>query len=357
MEAKQEGVSWTMLRLMSPTNANFDLCYEWKPPLGFKDLPTLTFHFENAHLDVKPGDAFITFQVDQNVVLCLGFLEDKMEKVKTYVYDGLYLVEKCWQGMGSQGKLVFNFQLDRIQDQPELAWKEVKKSKKFKVREDLCANDISVGKESIPICAVNTIDDEKPPPFIYITSMIYPYWCRPIPPEGCSCIANAQNLRNVLVRLRTTELEIFKTESRGWGVRSLNSIPSGSFVCECIGELLEEKEAEERTGNDQYLFDIGNNYNDNSVWDGLSTLMPNAQSNSCGVVGDGGFTVMQYSAATWEDLSTIFCSPNLYAQNVLYDHDDTEIPHHMFFAAENIHPLQELTYHYNYMIDRPGSWL
>ncbi|KAM1169309.1 hypothetical protein ACFX19_031649 [Malus domestica] len=187
--------------------------------------------------------------------------------------------------------------------------------------------------------------------------MIYPYWCRPIPPEGCSCIANAQNLRNVLVRLRTTELEIFKTESRGWGVRSLNSIPSGSFICECIGELLEEKEAEERTGNDEYQFDIGNNYNDNSVWDGLSTLMPNAQSNSCGVVGDGGFTVMQYSAATWEDLSTIFCSPNLYAQNVLYDHDDTEIPHHMFFAAENIHPLQELTYHYNYMIDRPGSWL
>ncbi|KAM2524535.1 hypothetical protein PS1_031248 [Malus domestica] len=78
MEAKQEGVSWTMLRLMSPTNANFALCYEWKPPLGFKDLPTLTFHFENAHLDVKPGDAFITFQVDQNVVLCLGFLEDKV---------------------------------------------------------------------------------------------------------------------------------------------------------------------------------------------------------------------------------------------------------------------------------------
>ncbi|RXI02806.1 hypothetical protein DVH24_002884 [Malus domestica] len=226
-----------------------------------------------------------------------------MEKVKTYVYDGLYLVEKCWQGMGSQGKLVFNFQLDRIQDQPELAWKEVKKSKKFKVREGLCTDDISVGKESIPICA-------------------------------CPPCYNRVSQRGIKF-----QLEIFKTESRGWGVRSLNSIPSGSFICECIGELLEEKEAEERTGNDEYLFDIGNNYNDNSVWDGLSTLMPNAQSNSCGVVGDGGFTVMQYSAATWEDLSTIFCSPNLYAQNVPYDHDDTEIPHLMFFAAENIHPL------------------
>lgn len=46
------------------------------------------------------------------------------------------------------------------------------------------------------------------------------------------------------------------------------------------------------------------------------------------------------------------CSPNLYAQNVLYDHDDKSMPHIMLFAAENIPPLQELTYHYNYAVDQ-----
>ena len=46
------------------------------------------------------------------------------------------------------------------------------------------------------------------------------------------------------------------------------------------------------------------------------------------------------------------CSPNLYAQNVLYDHEDKRMPHKMLFAAENISPLQELTYHYSYVIDQ-----
>ncbi|CAB4279410.1 unnamed protein product [Prunus armeniaca] len=331
---------------------------------------------------------------EKNPVRVIRGSESSDGKSKTYVYDGLYLVAKCWQDVGSHGKLVFKFELDRIRDQPELPLKEVKKSKKSRVRIGRCSDDISLGKESIPICAVNTIDDEKPPPFVYITNMIYPDWCRPIPPKGCSCTVACSdsekcscavnnggeipyNFNGAIVEVKPLvyecgpsckcppscynrvsqrgikfPLEIFKTESRGWGVRSLNSIPSGSFICEYIGELLEDKEAEERTGNDEYLFDIGNNYNDGSLWDGLSTLMPDAQSSSYEVVGDGGFTI---DAAQYGNVGRFVnhsCSPNLYAQNVLYDHDDTRIPHIMFFAAENIPPLQELTYHYNYMIDQ-----
>ncbi|KAK9927696.1 hypothetical protein M0R45_024868 [Rubus argutus] len=314
-------------------------------------------------------------------------------KSRTYVYDGLYLVEKCWQDLGPHNKLVFKFQLDRIGGQSELAWKELKKSKKFQVREGICVDDISGGQESIPICAVNTIDDEKPPSFKYITSVIYPDWCRPLPLKGCSCTSGCSdsetcscavknggeipyNFNRAIVEAKPLvyecgpsckcppschnrvsqygikfQLELFKTKSMGWGVRSLNSIPSGSFICEYIGELLEEKEAEARTGNDEYLFDIGNNYNDNSLWDGLLTLMPDAQSSSYEVVEEGCFTI----DAAWKGNVGRFinhsCSPNLYAQNVLYDHEDNRIPHIMLFAAENIPPLQELTYHYNYMID------
>ncbi|XP_056160469.1 histone-lysine N-methyltransferase, H3 lysine-9 specific SUVH6-like isoform X2 [Syzygium oleosum] len=318
--------------------------------------------------------------------------EAKYRTVITYTYDGLYLVEECWQETGPHGKLVFKFRLNRIPGQPELAWKVVKKSKKFEAREGLCVRDISQGKESVPICVVNTIDNEKPLPFTYITRMIYPGWLRPMPSKGCECPRGCSDMEKCICTVKNGgeipynyngaiveakplvyecgprckcpsschnrvtqrglkfQLEIFKTELRGWGVRSLNSIPSGSFICEYIGELLEDKEAEERTGNDEYLFDIGTNYNDSNLWDGLSALMPDVHMDSCEVVEDVGFTI---DAAKYGNVGRFInhsCSPNLYAQNVLYDHEDKRVPHIMFFAAENIPPLQELTYHYNYTI-------
>ncbi|KAI9076572.1 hypothetical protein K1719_041558 [Acacia pycnantha] len=312
---------------------------------------------------------------------------------RRYVYDGLYEVEAYWQEMGPHGKLVFRFRMRRIPGQPELAWKEVKECKKFKKRVGVCVDDISNGKEPIPICAVNTIDDEKPPPFEYTTRMIYPNWCNPIPLEGCSCtngcsdsekcscavknggeipynhdgaIVEAKSLvyecgasckcppachNRVSQHGITFQLEIFKTKTRGWGVRSLNSIPSGSFICEYIGELLEEKEAEKRTGNDEYLFDIGNTTN-NTLWDGLSSLLPESQSSSCEIVENSGFTIDALQYGNVGRFINHSCSPNLYAQDVLYDYDDKRIPHVMLFAAENIPPLQELCYDYNYKIDQ-----
>ncbi|TYI70152.1 hypothetical protein E1A91_D08G201900v1 [Gossypium mustelinum] len=309
---------------------------------------------------------------------------------KTYVYDGLYSVEEFKQEPGPHGKLVYKYKLVRIPGQPELTWKVVKKSK---VREGLCVHDISLGKEVIPISAINTIDSEKPPPFEYVCHMIYPDWCRPIPPKGCGCTKGCSELgkcscvmknegeipynhNGAIVEAKPLvyecgpncncppscynrvsqhgikiQLEIFKTESRGWGVRSLNSISSGTFICEYAGELLEDREAEERKGNDEYLFDIGNNI-DSSLWDGLSNLLPDAHSSSCQVVHESGFTIDAARCGNIGRFINHSCSPNLYAQNVLYDHEDTRIPHIMFFAAENIPPLQELTYHYNYMIDQ-----
>ncbi|KAJ7944677.1 histone-lysine N-methyltransferase, H3 lysine-9 specific SUVH6-like [Quillaja saponaria] len=124
---------------------------------------------------------------EKNHVRVIRGSESKDGKSKTYVYDGLYIVEKYWRELGPHGKMVFKFLLHRVPGQPELAWKEVKKSKKFKIREGLCVQDISHGKELIPIFAVNTIDDDKPPPFTYVTSMIYPDWCNTIPPMGCNC--------------------------------------------------------------------------------------------------------------------------------------------------------------------------
>lgn len=146
-------------------------------------------------------------------------------------------------------------------------------------------------------------------------------------------------------------LEIFKTGKTGWGVRSLSSISSGSFICEYAGELLQDKEAEQKQ-NDEYLFDIGRNYNDEDLWKGLPSIpgLESSSSTSETMDGDTGFTIDAAKCGNVGRFINHGCSPNLYAQNVLWDHDDKRMPHIMFFAAENIRPLQELTYHYNYTI-------
>jgi len=286
---------------------------------------------------------------------------------KNYVYDGLYLVEEYWEETGSHGKLVFKFKLRRIPGQPELPWKEVAKSKKSEFRDGLCNVDITEGKETLPICAVNNLDDEKPPTFIYTAKMIYPDWCRPIPPKSCGCTNGCSKSKNcacivknggkipyydgAIVEIKPLvyecgphckcppscnmrvsqhgikiKLEIFKTESRGWGVRSLESIPIGSFICEYAGELLEDKQAESLTGKDEYLFDLGDE--------------------------DDPFTINAAQKGNIGRFINHSCSPNLYAQDVLYDHEEIRIPHIMFFALDNIPPLQELSYDYNYKIDQ-----
>ncbi|KAL1532474.1 [histone H3]-lysine(4) N-trimethyltransferase [Salvia divinorum] len=311
-------------------------------------------------------------------------LDSKPKMVTSYVYDGLYTVTDCCTEKGPHGKQVFMFELRRNPGQPDLAWKELKKSSKSKVRPGLCVTDISCGKERIPIWAVNTIDDGKPPAFNYISKMMYPDWYSPNPPEGCNCVGQCSaskkcacahrnggaipyNHNGALVETKTLvyecgphckcppscynkatqrgikfQLEIFKTEYRGWGVRALSSIPSGSFICEYVGELLDDIEAEERIGNDEYLFDIGQNLIDSPANSDDEEMTAELKGGGCTI-----------DALTYGNVGRFInhsCAPNLWAQNVIYDNDDKRMPHVMLFAMENIPPLQELTYSYNYSL-------
>ncbi|XP_026419046.1 histone-lysine N-methyltransferase, H3 lysine-9 specific SUVH5-like [Papaver somniferum] len=314
----------------------------------------------------------------------------------TYTYDGLYLVNGYWKEKGRYGNNVFMFELRRMPGQPELALREVQKLKLSNVREGLCVDDISQGEEKMRICAVNTLDSEKLPPFKYIAKMKYTSRHNLIPlRRGCGCTDGCSNSKKCLctvmngggipynyngaiVETKTLvyecgplckcppschnrvsqhgikfQLEIFKTKSKGWGVRSLNSIPSGSFICEYTGELLAEKEADQRTGNDEYLFDLGRSNNQNKG-DGFSNLIPpdlQSTSISCENGEDEGFTIDALRYGNVCRFINHSCSPNLIAQNVLYDHADKRMPHIMLFAGDNISPLQELTYDYNYVVD------
>ncbi|KAF3324912.1 histone-lysine N-methyltransferase, H3 lysine-9 specific SUVH4-like protein [Carex littledalei] len=318
--------------------------------------------------------------------------------VMTFTYDGLYRVEKYWREKETymvKGEpktvAVFKFRLKRLEGQPELNWSKLKKVQRSKVREGLCFKDISLGKEKLPICVINTIDNKNPRQFQYITKTVYPAWYQKTRPKGCTCkgpcsdpktcscaVKNGGqipfNFNGAIVKAKRLiyecgpmcgcppscynrvsqhgikyPLEVFKTEKRGWGVRSLSSIPSGSFVCEYIGELLRDREAEQRT-NDEYLFDIGHNYDDSALWEGLLSDDGIITDEVGAPSSEEGYTIDALERGNVGRFINHSCSPNLYAQDVLFDHDDKKMPHVMFFACENIPPLKELTYHYNYGI-------
>ncbi|XP_064480730.1 histone-lysine N-methyltransferase SETDB1-like isoform X3 [Ornithodoros turicata] len=73
---------------------------------------------------------------------------------------------------------------------------------------------------------------------------------------NCKCSKGCLN-RVVQNGLRT-RLQVFMTERRGWGIRCLDDIPQGSFVCVYAGQLLNEQGANE-DGNqygDEYLAEL-----------------------------------------------------------------------------------------------------
>lgn len=326
--------------------------------------------------------------------------KSRKKNLPKYTYDGLYVVNKAWKDRGQFGKLVFKFKLKRIAGQPRITrgiveehseenWRKMNKSKNSKECKSWCLNDMSQGKEKMPIRVVNTIDNEKLPSFKYMTNMIYPEWCNFSLPSGCDCIDGCSKkcpcaLKNggefafdnngAIVKEKPLvyecgpsckcystchnrvsqhgiriSLEVFKTKSKGWGVRSRSYISSGRFICEYVGKLLLDKEAEGRIGNDEYLFDIGGRDNDTILGDGPIPLL-HSELSSSNCMDDGSFTL---DAAQYGNVARFInhsCSPNIFAQNVLYDHDDRRAPHIMLFATKNIPPSHELTYDYNYAI-------
>ncbi|KAL4638685.1 hypothetical protein ACB092_03G163700 [Castanea dentata] len=305
-----------------------------------------------------------------------------------YIYYGLYLVKGCWQKREEKfDKLVYKFPMERIPGQPVLTLGGVNKLRKSKaqknisrvnyisqgekkiptlvVNADICVNDISQGKEKIPIRVVNAKDYERPPFFHYITNIIYPKFYKLFTPIGCDCTDGCLDSNKCFCAIRNGgeisydskgrivkkkslvyecgpsckcssscmnrvsqldgrfKLEIFKTELKGWGVRTLSYIPSGSFICEYIGEILHDEEAKRRINKDNY------------------------QNGSFQEEVDGDYIIDATHSGNVARFINHSSSPNVFAQNVLYDHDDKRFPHIMLFASKDIPPPQELTFdHY-----------
>ena len=71
---------------------------------------------------------------------------------------------------------------------------------------------------------------------------------------ACSC-DHMRCINRVVQRGITQRLQLFRTESKGWGVQTLLAIPKGTYLCEYKGEIITGSEADSRE-DDSYLFDL-----------------------------------------------------------------------------------------------------
>ncbi|KRT78790.1 SET domain-containing protein, partial [Oryctes borbonicus] len=237
-------------------------------------------------------------------------------------------------------------------------------------RKIILSNDISNGRELNPIQCINIIDDEpKPTNFNYVTDYCvtsdinidnritslnsctcednctvtdcacvkntskswydedgrlvpYPdfvdvpmiFECNPM----CSCNALTCNNR-VVQRGLTQRFQLFRTEKKGWGIKTLNAIVRGSFVCEYIGEIVHYIDADERE-DDSYFFELENH--------------------------DESFSIDARRYGNFGRFLNHSCSPNLSPIKIFTNHQDMRFPKIAFFAKRDIQPEEELCFDY-----------
>lgn len=321
---------------------------------------------------------------------------------RIYYYDGMYDVVDCYQDQGSAGFKVWKYKLVRKHGQKALSSSLVI----FKGKalppvlrdrgERIISEDLSNGLEPFKVRVVACLDDDRVPDnFEYIKSLRYsPGLPKPVRPapcpcsrdcfgrNGCTCMSlngeQPYNDEGGLLRAKRLvyecgptcrcaaagkcinrvsqnglryELEVFKTKGKGWGVRSSYFIQQGTFVCEYIGEIIHETDAEKRVSDDEYMFDLKIPDSMERRFGQISGLFRKNGSSSDEDDDDvdcQDYTVDANRCGNLARFINHSCDPNLFVQCVLYDHHDHRFPHIMLFAAEHISPYKELTYDYGY---------
>ncbi|ESQ30563.1 hypothetical protein EUTSA_v10012167mg [Eutrema salsugineum] len=213
----------------------------------------------------------------KSVVRVIRAVEDeKRSQGNVYIYDGLYSITDMWEEKSANGFKVFKFRFVRQPDQKPAfgVWKSIEQWKEGVItRLGLVLEDLSDGAENLKVSLVNEVDDEKgPSSFSYITSLKhsvvdvppmrnggeFPYvdkvlvTRRPMIYEcgdSCPCSNDCKN-KMIGTGLKFS-LEVFKTLDRGWGLRSLDPIRAGSFICEFAGDIIQKGNEE----TDDYIFD------------------------------------------------------------------------------------------------------
>ncbi|KAJ1274005.1 hypothetical protein BS78_05G030000 [Paspalum vaginatum] len=322
---------------------------------------------------------------------------------KIYIYDGLYRVEESWMDKAKNGFSVFKYKLRREPGQPDgiSVWKMTEKWKENpETRNNAITMDLSSKIESIPVCLVNDVDDEKGPShFDYVTDLEFsrplnktkplqsckcPSVCLPGDPN-CSCAQLnggdlpysssgllvkhipmlyecssscqcSQDCRNRIAQKGVNlKFEVFWTGDCGWGVRSWDPIRAGTFICEYTGKVVDETSMKMADEEEEYTFCTSCPSDKVLRWNQGAELLEERGANvKAESLKKLPIVISAKKSGNVARFLNHSCSPNLLWQPVQYDHSDDSYPHIMFFAMKHIPPMTELTYDYGTRGAPPG---
>ncbi|KAL3634423.1 Histone-lysine N-methyltransferase member suvh2 [Castilleja foliolosa] len=332
-----------------------------------------------------------------------GFKYDGSISGKVYVYDGLYRITETWFDVGKSGFGVFKFKLVRIENQPEMGSVMMRFAQSLRARplevrpKGYVTLDMSLKKENSPVFFYNDVDGNHDPLYheYLVTTVFPPYVYNSGSSSGCECVGVCMNnclcvtrnggefaydLNGILLRgkplvfecgphcrcpptcrNRVTQkgikhrLEVFRSRETGWGVRSLDLIQAGSFICEYTGVVLTREQAQLFTMNGDNLIYPSRFAERWKEWGNLSQIFSDYAIPAYPSIPPLDFAMdvsRMRNVACYISHSSI---PNVFVQLVLYDHNNISFPHLMLFALENIPPLRELCLDYGVVDDCMGK--
>ncbi|XVE50024.1 hypothetical protein DITRI_Ditri01bG0128900 [Diplodiscus trichospermus] len=177
---------------------------------------------------------------------------------------------------------------------------------------------------------------------------------------GPNCGCGPQCVNRTSQRGLKYQLEVYCTKDKGWAVRSWDFIPSGAPVCEYVGVLRKNDELDNISEND-YIFEIdclhtmkgigGRERRLGDVSLPASDLVIEVDEETLESDAEPEFCIDASSFGNVARFINHSCDPNLFVQCILSSHHDVRLARIVLFAADNIPPMQELTYDYNYAID------
>ncbi|KAK2704670.1 histone-lysine N-methyltransferase EHMT2-like isoform X1 [Artemia franciscana] len=138
--------------------------------------------------------------------------------------------------------------------------------------------------------------------------------------DKCNCRLRGCDNRLVQKGLQYP-LAVFQTGKKGWGLKTLRPIQAGTFVCEYLGEILLEDEADLRN-DDSFMFSLG------------------------AIPGKPEYCIDSKKYGNVARFINHSCQPNLFALRVFIDQRDLSFPKVAFFASKDIQAGEELSMDY-----------
>lgn len=150
---------------------------------------------------------------------------------------------------------------------------------------------------------------------------------------GCKC--NKRQCRNTVIQDGSKHcFALFRTKSRGWGVRALENMKRGTFVGVYSGEIVSARDSCKRA-DDTYLFNLASSHI-YSQQQSDGQIERDNQQFVCDAKFYGNFTrFINHS-----------CEPNVIGIRSFTTHQDARMPYIAFFTNQHVKANCELTLNY-----------